>query len=111
MSTASDQHDFCMIYVTASSRAEAKTIARALVDERLVACANILGEATSVYRWQGKVEEAQEIVLIAKTKRALADKAVARITALHSYDVPCAVVYDMSAGSPAYLSWLAQETA
>ena len=99
-----------MIYVTAASRAEALIIARALVDEKLVACANILGDATSIYRWQGKVEEAQEIVLIAKTRRDLADKALERIKALHSYDVPCAVVYDMAAGLPDYLAWIDRET-
>jgi periplasmic divalent cation tolerance protein len=100
----------CMIYVTASSKAEATTIARALVDEKLVACANVLGDATSIYRWQGKVEEAQEIVLIAKTRRDLADKALARIKALHSYDVPCAVVYEMTAGLPDYMAWIDRET-
>ena len=101
----------CMIYVTASTRDEAMSIARTLVAERLVACANVLGEATSVYQWQGKVEEAQEIVLIAKTRRDLADRALARIKVLHSYDVPCAVVYDMAAGLPAYLAWIDKETA
>ena len=99
-----------MIYVTAASHAEALKIARALVDEKLAACANVLGEATSIYRWQGKVEEAQELVLIAKTRRALADKAVERIKALHSYDEPCAVVYDITGGLPTYLAWIAQET-
>lgn len=101
----------CMIYVTASTRDEAMSIARTLVAERLVACANVLGEATSVYQWQGKVEEAQEIVLIAKTRRDLADRALARIKVLHSYDVPCAVVYDLAAGLPAYLAWIDKETA
>lgn len=99
-----------MIYVTAASHAEAMTIARALVDEKLVACANVLGEATSIYRWQGKIEEAQEIVLIAKTRRDLADRAIDRIKALHSYDVPCAVVYDMTGGLADYLAWIDQET-
>ena len=101
----------CMIYVTSASRDEAMTIARALVNEKLVACVNVLGEATSIYQWQGNVEEAQEIVLIAKTRRALADKAVARIKALHSYDVPCAVIYDMAGGVPEYLAWIDRETA
>jgi len=101
----------CVIYVTAPSRDEALNIARTLVTEQLVACANVLGEATSVYRWQGKVEEAQEIVLIAKTRNDLAEAALARIKALHSYDVPCAVTYDMAAGLPAYLAWIDQETA
>jgi periplasmic divalent cation tolerance protein len=101
----------CMIYVTAGSRDEALTLGHALVNEKLAACATVLGEATSIYRWQGKVDEAQEFVLIAKTRRALADKAVARIAALHTYDVPCAVVYDMAAGLPAYLAWIDDGTA
>ena len=100
-----------MIYLTAGSREEALRIARTLVDEKLVACANILGEGTSIYRWQGKVEEATETIVIAKTRKDLADKALAKIQELHSYDVPCAVVYDMAAGLPPYLAWIDAETA
>lgn len=99
-----------MIYVTASSKDEAMKIGLALVDEKLAACANVLGETTSIYRWQGKMEEAQEVVVIFKTRRDLADAAVARIKALHSYAVPCAVVYDAVAGLPEYLDWIARET-
>jgi periplasmic divalent cation tolerance protein len=97
--------------MTAGSRDEAFKIARALVDEKLVACANVLGEATSIYRWQGSIEQAQEIVVIAKTRKDLAEKALARIRALHSYDVPCAVAYTMTAGLQAYLDWIHVETA
>ncbi len=101
----------CMIYLTAGSREEALKIARTLVDEKLVACANVMGEATSIYRWQGKVEEAAETVVIAKTRKDLADKVLARVKVIHSYDVPCAVAYDMAAGLPAYLAWIDAETA
>ena len=100
-----------MIYLTASSREEASRIARTLVEEKLVACANILGEGASIYRWQGKVEEAMEAFVIAKTRKDLADKAIKRIQELHSYDVPCAVAYDMAAGLPPYLKWIDDETA
>ncbi len=96
----------CMVYVTAASKDEAAKIGRALVTERLAACANILDGMFSIYRWQGAVEEAQEAVLILKTRKELADKVIARVKALHSYDVPCAVVYDMAAGLPAYLDWI-----
>jgi periplasmic divalent cation tolerance protein len=99
-----------MIYVTAASRDEALKIGRALVAEKLAACANVLGEAASIYRWQGKVEEAQEFVLIAKTRRDLAESAMSRVKALHSYDVPCAVTYSMEAGLPEYLAWINRET-
>ena len=76
-----------------------------------MACVNLIHGAASIYRWQGKVEEAAETILIAKTTKALAGDALARIQALHSYDVPCAVAYDMAAGLPGYLSWIAHETA
>ena len=100
----------CMVYVTASSKDEALTIGRALVTEGLAACANVLPGMRSIYRWQGAVEEAEETVLILKTRRALADKIMARAAELHSYDVPCAVAYDMAAGLPAYLRWIDDST-
>lgn len=103
--------DTCMIYGTASSPEEARAIARALVAERLAACVNLLDGAASVYRWQGAVEEATESIFIAKTTKALSGEALKRIKALHSYDVPAAVVYDMAGGLPEYLAWIAGETA
>ncbi len=106
----SSASSYCMLYVTAGSRDEALKLARALVAEKLAACANVLAEATSIYRWQGKVEEASEVILMAKTRKDLAGKALARIQELHSYDVPCAVAYDMAAGLPAYLKWIDDET-
>jgi periplasmic divalent cation tolerance protein len=96
----------CMVYVTATSKDEAARIGRTLVTERLAACANILPAMHSVYWWQGAVDESDEAVLILKTRKQLADKAVARIKALHSYEGPCAVVYDMAGGLPAYLDWI-----
>jgi len=100
----------CMVYVTAASKDEALTIGRALVTEGLAACANVLAGMQSVYKWQGAVEEAEEAVLILKTRKALAAKAMARVAELHGYDVPCAVAYDMAAGLPAYLSWIDEST-
>ena len=108
--TAYRANDMCMIYLTAPTRDEAMAIGRALVREKLAACVNVLGEAQSIYRWQGEVEEAREIVLIAKTRQALVDAALARIKQLHSYEVPCAVAYGMAAGLPEYLAWMAGET-
>jgi periplasmic divalent cation tolerance protein len=101
----------CMIYATAPTAEEAGRIARILVEEKHVACVNLIHGAAAVYRWQGKVEEAIETILIAKTTKALAGNALMRIEALHSHDVPCAVVYDMAGGLPGYLAWIARETA
>jgi periplasmic divalent cation tolerance protein len=101
---------YCMIYVTAGSLDEARAIGRALVNERLVACANIMDGATSIYRWKGKVEEAQETVLIAKTRGELAQATIERVKALHSNEVPCAVAYEMTLGLQQYLDWIDAET-
>lgn len=101
---------FVMAYMTAGSRDEARSIARALVEERLAACVNILDGMTSVYRWEGAVEESTETVLIAKTREELFDALVARVVALHSYDVPCVIKLPFDEGNPEYLEWLRRET-
>ena len=76
------------IYATFASKEEAARIARTLVDERLVACANILAPCRSIYRWQGKIEEADEVPTILKTSEASADALIARLAELHRYEVP-----------------------
>jgi Uncharacterized protein involved in tolerance to divalent cations len=103
--------EFVFAYITASSREEALRIGRALVEERLAACANVLDGMTSIYRWQGAIEEASETVLIAKTRAELFDRLATRVRALHSYDVPCVVELKIGRGNPAYLEWLRNETA
>ena len=100
-----------MVYITAASPDEAETIGRALVTERLAACANILPGMRSIYRWKGAVETAAETVLIAKTRLDLADALTARVKELHSYDVPCVVVLPIAAGLPEFLHWIDDETA
>ncbi|MBL4692695.1 MAG: divalent-cation tolerance protein CutA [Magnetovibrio sp.] len=104
------QHPLQWLYVTASSRDEANQIAKTLVTERLVACANILGEVQSVYWWDGHVQDDQEVALVLKTRKDLVSQATQRILALHSYDCPCIVALDIKGGSPEYLNWIAKET-
>jgi periplasmic divalent cation tolerance protein len=96
--------------MTAGSRDEARTIARALVEERLAACCNLLDGMTSVYRWQGEIQEDAEVVVIAKTRAELVERLTARVQALHSYDVPCVVALPVSGGNPAFLDWIAAES-
>ncbi|ALG71191.1 dihydroorotate dehydrogenase [Azospirillum thiophilum] len=98
-------------YITAGSKEEALRIGRILVDERLAACANVLDGMTSVYRWNGAVEQAEEAVLIAKTRAGLFDRLTGRVRDLHSYDTPCVVELAVGRGNPAYLDWLRAETA
>ncbi len=101
----------CLIYVTAETEDEAKSIARALVGERLAACANILGTITSVFWWEGEVQDGSEVSLILKTRKDLVERVTERIEALHSYDCPCVVALPIEAGNLAFLSWIDEETA
>jgi periplasmic divalent cation tolerance protein len=103
--------DLVFVYMTAATREEAARIGRALVDERLAACINILGGMTSIYRWEGTVETAEETVFIAKTRRDRFERLAARVRELHSYTVPCIVELPVERGNPAYLDWLRAETA
>lgn len=110
MPDTNDPQALQWLYVTTSGPVEAETIARTLVGERLVACANVLGEARSFYWWNGAVEEANETVLVLKTKRTLADAVTQRIKALHSYDCPCVVALDIDGGNADFLNWIIKET-
>lgn len=98
------------VYITTGSREEARRIGRALVEERLAACVNILDGMNSFYWWEGAVQDDQETVLIAKTRDRLQERLTARVRELHSYDCPCVVALPIEGGNPAYLDWLAAET-
>lgn len=98
------------IYMTAANAEQAKTIGEALVQERLVACANILAPMSSIYWWQGQIQRDSEAVLIAKTRPELVERVIARVRELHSYTVPCVVSLAIEAGNPAFLQWIADET-
>lgn len=100
----------CLVYVTAPSAAEAERIGRDIVDSRLAAAVNLLPGAKSLYRWRGRLEQADETVLILKTRRDLADAVVERVRALHSYECPCAVILPVEGGNAAYLDWIRSET-
>jgi len=100
-----------VVLSTAGSQDEAERIATALVEERLAACVNVVPGLTSIYRWQGAVERASEVLLVVKSRRALVDRLIARLRVLHSYDVPEAIVLPIERGAPSYLRWLLAETA
>ena len=99
---------FC--YVTCPNREDALGIARALMTERLIACANILPGMMSVYRWEGTVHEAEEVVLILKTRATLTERVTERVRALHRYACPCVAVLPVMGGNPDYLAWIQAET-
>jgi len=99
-----------IIYVTCGSREEATKIARTVVEERLAACANILGAIRSVYWWQGSVAEDDEIALILKTTVDKVATVSERVKELHSYDLPCVVEIPLGGGNAAYFDWITAET-
>ncbi|MFI4988247.1 MAG: divalent-cation tolerance protein CutA [Alphaproteobacteria bacterium] len=100
-----------LVYVMCQNGEEAHAIARALVGERLAACANVLGAVHSFYRWQGAMAESAEVALILKTREALVERLTARVKELHGYSVPCVVALPIASGNPDYLAWIAAETA
>ena len=98
------------LYMTAADDDEAARIVSTLLEERLIACGNILPGVRSLYRWEGKIEDDAEVAVIMKTRAELADAAIARIVALHSYDTPCVTAWSVAAGNADYLGWVKGET-
>lgn len=97
------------VHITCADAAEARAIARALVEDRLAACVVQVPGALSTYRWEGAVEESAEVLLLAKTVAGRFDALAARVRALHRYRCPCIIALPIVAGDPAYLAWLAEE--
>jgi len=106
-----NQFTHCLVYVTTADVGEARSIARAMVEARLAACANLVPGMVPIFRWEGKVNEGSESLLILKTTRDRLDDLVAAVEAMHSYDCPCIVALPLAGGSKAFLDWISQETA
>ena len=101
---------FSFVYITTKDKAEAKIIGQKLVEDKLAACVNIINGMESIYRWQGKVETAQETVLIAKTKSSLVAELAKTVKGMHSYDCPCIIAMPIEQGDKDYLKWLGDAT-
>jgi periplasmic divalent cation tolerance protein len=102
--------DALVVLVTAPSAEKAAEIARAVVEERLAACGNVVPGLRSIYRWEGKVHDEGEALLVLKTARDRFDALRARVIALHPYDVPEVIAVPIEAGSAPYLAWIVGET-
>jgi periplasmic divalent cation tolerance protein len=98
------------VYAIFASAEEAERIGRAVIEERLAACINILPGVRSIYRWQGAIETADEVAAILKTTKSSADALIARIAALHSYDVPCIVAWPIDQALASYADWIDAST-
>lgn len=99
-----------VVLVTAPNGDVGERLVRALVDERLIACGNIVSGVVSVYRWQGTVERDEEVLLVLKTTEAVVHKLLERVPELHPYDVPEVLVLAVEKGIESYLAWVNGET-
>ena len=102
--------DFIVVFVTCGSEEDASKIAHALVEEELAACANMISSLRSIYRWEGKIYDEKEWLLLIKTRRSRFEDLVKRVKALHSYSVPEIIALPITHGSPAYLNWIEENT-
>jgi periplasmic divalent cation tolerance protein len=100
-------HQF--VYMTAGSLEEAQRIGGKLVEQRLAACVNIIDGMHSLYRWENKLQQDREVVLIAKTTGDRLPELMEAVKALHSYDCPCIVSFAIDGGNPAFLEWIGAE--
>ncbi|MCD7097887.1 divalent-cation tolerance protein CutA [Stenotrophomonas sp. MMGLT7] len=99
-----------VVLCTCPDAGSADAIARALVESRLAACVTRIAGAVSSYRWQGEVEQAEEVQLLVKTAHAPLQAVIARLQELHPYELPEIVAVQADAGLPAYLDWVRAET-
>jgi periplasmic divalent cation tolerance protein len=99
-----------LVLITAASREEADDIARSLVEDRLAACVNIVPQVRSLFWWENKLSEEEEVLLIVKTRRSKFGALVIRVKALHSYSVPEIIALPIVEGSASYLQWIDEST-
>ena len=98
------------VYATFGDADEAARVGRTLVEERLAACANILAPCRSIYRWEGRLQEDEEVPVLFKVAAEGAERLIARLAELHSYDVPAAIVWPIGQAHPPYGQWVRDET-
>jgi periplasmic divalent cation tolerance protein len=98
--------DARVVLSTCADRVSAESLARALVEERLAACVNLVPGVRSIYRWEGAVEEAEEVLLVIKTTEGRVDELLRRLGELHSYELPERLVLGVESAAAPYLAWL-----
>jgi periplasmic divalent cation tolerance protein len=102
--------DILFVYIPCGSMDEAKKIGRTLVEERLAACANIFNGHHSIFRWEGKIEEQEEVLLIAKSRATLFERLSSRVQSLHASKTSCIAAIPVQHVNAAYASWILDET-
>ncbi len=101
---------YVVVFITTSSYEEGRKIADALVARRKAACVNIVPKVNSIYRWQGKIENAEESLLVVKTRAKLFPDVIGVVKGIHSYEVPEIIAIPIVDGNPDYLKWIGEET-
>jgi periplasmic divalent cation tolerance protein len=101
---------YLVVYITSENKDEALKISRTLLEKRLIACSNIYDGVDSLYRWEGKIENNSEAVIIAKTRSGLLDDVIKTVKSVHGYSCPCIIAYPVYGGSGDFLKWIDRET-
>lgn len=101
---------YIVVFITASSKEEARKIAQGLLEEKLAACVNIILGIESHFWWQGKIDSAKEALLVIKTKKGLFNKLAKKVKSLHSYSVPEIISLPIISGNKDYLKWINDST-
>ena len=102
--------DYIIVLITAQKEEDAAAIAKDIVDGKLAACANIVRDVRSIYRWKGKTEDEGEVLMVVKTRKTLFPELMKRVKELHGYSVPEIIALPIVEGSEEYLGWLKEET-
>ncbi len=97
---------YVVVLMTASDKKEASRIVRSLLDDRLIACANIIGPVSSLFWWEGKIDKASEVLVIMKSRKRFFKRLCDRVKKMHSYEVPEILELPITEGLPSYLEWM-----
>jgi periplasmic divalent cation tolerance protein len=97
---------YSLVYITNSSEAEAKKIARLLLESKLIACANIYKNISSIYSWESQIQESEEALIIAKTQTKLVQSVIDKVKSVHSYTCPCIISLAIDKANPEFLDWI-----
>jgi periplasmic divalent cation tolerance protein len=103
-------NEIWLVYSTFPNKEKALSAARALLDARLIACANVIENVTSVYHWEGHIQQEPEAIMMAKTHKERVARALEAIKQLHPYQLPCITAYEIGGGYTPFLQWVADET-
>lgn len=102
--------EYHLAYITAADKEEARHLGKVLIQEKLVACINIIENMESMFFWDGSFQNESEVIVIAKTKATLVDDLISKVKESHSYDCPCVVTLPIQNGNPDFLNWISVET-